>query len=236
MGATVRFIVVEDDVHVGQLVGLWLEEAGHNYQLVSNGKDFIKAVSRDSFDLIILDWMLPDTSGDKLLAWVREHIDWPVPVIFVTALDTEDDIVRGLTLGADDYITKPVRHKELLARIQAVLRRSHARADAKERLDLPPFQIDSVSHTISMAGNNVELTQKEFELANFLFRNVGRVLSRAHILESVWGQSSDLHTRTVDTHISRLRTKLGLSSESGWRLSAIYNHGYRLEAPADQSL
>lgn len=231
-----RFIVVEDDAHVGQLVGLWLEEAGHNYQLVSNGKDFIKAVGRESFDLIILDWMLPDTSGDKLLSWVREHIDWPVPVIFVTALDTEDDIVRGLTLGADDYITKPVRHKELLARIQAVIRRSYARTDPKGILKLPPYQIDSVAHTISMSGNYVDLTQMEFELANFLFRNVGRVLSRGHILESVWGQSPDLHTRTVDTHVSRLRTKLALSSENGWRLSAIYNHGYRLEAPADLSL
>lgn len=230
-----RFIVVEDDAHVGQLIGLWLEEAGHNYQLVSTGKDFIKAVSRETFDFIILDWMLPDTSGDKLLSWVREHIDWPVPVIFVTALDSEEDIVRGLTLGADDYITKPVRHKELLARIQAVIRRSHARTEAKEILKLPPYQIDCVSHTISMAGKNVELTQKEFELASFLFRNIGRILSRGHILESVWGQSPDLHTRTVDTHISRLRTKLALSSESGWRLSAIYNHGYRLEAPADLS-
>jgi two-component system response regulator RegX3 len=235
MGADMRFLVVEDDTHVGQLIGMWLEEAGYNYQLVSNGKDFIKAASRESFDLIILDWMLPDTSGDRLLSWVREHIDWPVPVIFVTALDSEEDIVRGLTLGADDYITKPVRHKELLARIQAVIRRSHARTDAKEILNLPPYQIDGVSHTISMAGRDVELTQKEFELASFLFRNVGRILSRGHILESVWGQSPDLHTRTVDTHISRLRTKLALSSESGWRLNAIYNHGYRLEAPADQS-
>jgi len=232
----VRFIVVEDDTHVGQLIGLWLEESGHNYQLVSNGKDFMKVVSRESFDLIILDWMLPDTSGDKLLSWVREHIDWPVPVIIVTALDTEEDIVRGLTLGADDYIAKPLRRKEFLARIQAVLRRSHARSDAKEILRLPPYQIDCVAHTVSMDGKHVDLTQKEFELANFLFHNIGRVLSRGHILESVWGQSSDVHTRTVDTHVSRLRTKLALSSENGWRLSAIYNHGYRLEAPSDLSL
>lgn len=230
-----RFIVVEDDPHVGQLIGLWLEEAGHTSRRVANGKDFIKAASRESFDLVILDWILPDTSGDKLLTWVREHIDWPVPVIFVTALDTEEDIVRGLTLGADDYITKPVRHKELLARIQAVIRRSHARSDVKEVLKLPPYQIDRGAHTITMADKQVELTQKEFELADFLFHNVGRVLSRGHILESVWGQSPDLHTRTVDTHVSRLRTKLALSSESGWRLSAIYNHGYRLEAPADLS-
>jgi two-component system response regulator RegX3 len=229
-GGEMRVAIVEDDAHVGQLMCLWLEGAGYGYQLYSNGRDFLKAMSRESFDLLIFDWMLPDTSGDKLLMWVREHIDWPVPVIFATSRDSEEDIVHGLSLGADDYITKPIRRAEFLARIQAVMRRSHNRQDAKQNLVLPPYEIDTSTRAILVSGNPVELTQKEFELAHFLFRNIGRIVSRSHILESVWGQTSDLNTRTVDTHISRLRTKLSITPENGWRLSAIYNHGYRLES------
>lgn len=230
-----RIALVEDDTHVGQLVGLWLEEAGYSHRAYENGQDFIKDIARESYDLIILDWMLPDSSGDKLLTWLREHIGWRLPVIFVTARDSEADIVRGLELGADDYIAKPVRRAELLARIQAVLRRAQvAEQDGAGTIDLPPYRIDPGTRAVLLAGRPIELTHMEFELTQFLFRNVDRVLSRGHILESVWGKSAGLNTRTVDTHISRLRTKLDLGPDHGLRLSAVYNHGYRLErvAPA----
>lgn len=227
-----RIALVEDDVHVGQLIGLWLEEAGYSFVPYTTGQGFLKALARESFDLAILDWMLPDASGDELLAWVREHLGWRLPVIFVTARDSEQDIVRGLEVGADDYITKPVRRAELLARILAVLRRAHATDEATGAIELPPYRIDPATRTVLVEGRAVELTHMEFELTQFLFRNVDRILSRGHILESVWGKTAGLNTRTVDTHISRLRTKLEFGPERGLRLSAVYNHGYRLERVA----
>jgi len=228
-GGAVRVAIVEDDIHVGQLMTLWLEEAGHTGRLYTNGKDFLREISRETFDLLIFDWMLPDTTGDKLLMWVREHLDQPVPVIFVTARDTEEDIVRGLNLGADDYITKPVRRNEFLARVAAVMRRTQSRAPESASIEISSYHIDLNLRTVRRGQEEVELTQKEFELAVFLFRNLGRLLSRQHLLESVWGHQGGMNTRTVDTHVSRLRTKLDFSPANGLRLSAIYNHGYRLE-------
>lgn len=225
-----RIAILEDDPHVGQLLGLWLAEAGHDTELYATGKDFIRAAGRESFDLMVLDWILPDISGDKVLTWIREHIDWPIPVLFVTARDSEEDIVEGLTRGADDYMVKPVRQKELAARVMALSRRVQVNRDEKEVLEVGPFRFDMATHSLSNAGEPVELTQKEFELAVFLFRNVGRMLSRGHILEAVWGHGPELATRTVDTHASRVRTKLGLVPEQGWRLNAIYHYGYRLES------
>lgn len=227
-----RIALLEDDEQLGQLVALWLEEAGHAPQLFATGAALTKALERESFDLLILDWMLPDTTGDKVLLWVRERTDWAIPVIFVTARDSEEEIVGGLNLGADDYIAKPVRRQEFLARVAAVARRSQMPVAPSGRLSFPPFELDEGSRSVQRDGQPVELTQKEYELALFLFRNHGRLLSRGHILQSVWGHQADITTRTVDTHISRLRTKLGLGPESGWQLNAIYNHGYRLERVA----
>jgi len=226
-----RIALVEDDTHVGQLMGLWMEAAGHHYQIFPTGNAFQKALTRETFDLVVLDWVLPDTTGDQLLVQMREREEWRVPVIFVTARNNEEDIVRGLHLGADDYIVKPVRQHELLARIEAVTRRTLGTSERRGTLHLAPYDINTDTRTVAVDGRPVDLTQKEYELVLFLFRNVGRLLSRGHILESVWGQRSDLPTRTVDTHMSRIRTKLALGVGNGWRLNAIYNQGYRLEAP-----
>jgi DNA-binding response OmpR family regulator len=225
-----RVALVEDDADVRGLICLWLKEAGFHCQGYGSGAEFRRALTTDSYDLVILDWMLPDTSGDKLLGWLRDHFDRHPPVIIVSARDSEQDIVQGLSFGADDYIPKPVRRAELLARITAVRRRVPSQeAVDRAALELAPFRIDMVGRTIHVRENPVELTHKEFEVACFLFRRIGRIVSRAHLLESVWGSGTHVNTRTVDTHVSRLRTKLGLTPENGWRLSAIYNHGYRLE-------
>ncbi len=225
-----RVALVEDDPHQGQLMALWVRERAMTCQVYVTGTEFMRAMARESFDLIILDWMLPDTSGDKLLVWLREQGHTDLPVIFVTARDSEEDIVAGLTLGADDYITKPVRRDELLARLQAVYRRSHRPSTSQVMLDHPPYRITLKTRVIEVEGEPVELTDKEYEVALLLFRNIGRVISRGHILETVWGKSADLNTRTVDTHMSRLRSKLDIQPARGWRLNAVYNHGYRLEA------
>ncbi len=131
--------------------------------------------------------------------------------------------------GADDYVVKPPKQGELLARVAAVLRRRGGEHDGNEVLELPPYRIDPQRRQISINGEPVELTQREYELACYLFRRQGRIVSRDALLENVWNLAGDVSTRTVDTHISRLRKKLGLSGENGWRLTAVYQHGYRIE-------
>jgi two-component system, OmpR family, response regulator RegX3 len=229
-----RIALLEDEKELAQLINLWLEAAGHSCTHLSSGHSFIKIVSRDSFDLLLLDWMLPDLNGDEVLKWVRKHIDWHIPVIFVTVRDEEKDIVYALENGADDYLVKPVKSLELLARINAVARRSKLNSAEKEIIQVGKFRINNADRNISRDGNPIKLTNKEFDLAAFLFSNSSRLLSRNHILDSVWGRGPGLNTRTVDTHVSRLRTKLGLSGEQGPSLKAVYHYGYRLEIlPAD---
>lgn len=229
-----RIAIVEDDVSQADLVRIWLVGAGHACHTFARGREFMRVMARDSFDLIVLDWELPDVNGDAILAWVRANVREPVPVLFTTARDAEADIVQALKAGADDYLVKPLRKQELLARVEALGRRAHPKPRTAEHLKLAEFDVDIDRRVVTRHGAEVDLTQKDFDLAVFLFRNVGNLVSRGHILESVWGRTSDLNTRTVDTHVSRLRSKLGLVPENGWKLTAVYQHGYRLEQVAPE--
>ena len=224
-----RIALLEDDKSQSDLYKAWLEDAGHVCATFAAGKAFIKHIGRESYDLIILDWGIPDISGHEVLVWIRSHIQTPVPVMFVTARDEEQDIVTALENGADDYLVKPVRKLELIARSNALERRAKQEFTLKERLDFDPFSIDVITRKISRGDKIIDLTIKEFDLTLFLFRHMGQLLSRGHILENIWGRSSELNTRTVDTHMSRIRTKLELSHESGFKLSSVYFYGYRLE-------
>jgi len=226
----VKIGLLEDDPYMAELARLWLTDAGYEVVVFTTGEALIAAIPEGGFDLLIIDWILPDMQGDAVLSWVREYLDWLIPILFVTQKDREEDVVYVLELGADDYISKPVSQPILLARVKALLRRSQQCKKLRcGNVECPPYKIDMSHHRISNEGVVVDLTQKEYELAAFLFKNIGRVVSRGEILESVWGLSSDVNTRTVDTHVSRLRNKLGFSSASGVKLSAVYQHGYRLE-------
>ena len=224
-----RIALLEDDPAQSDLVRLWLSGAGHICHAFDRSREFMRVLAHDSFDLLVLDWELPDVNGDEVLAWLRANGHESVPVLFTTARNEERDIVAALKAGADDYLVKPLRKDELLARIGALGRRGSSRTSPRAGFEVGEFEIDPDRRLIVRNGQPIELTQKDFDLAAFLFRNVGNLVSRGHILETVWGRSPELNTRTVDTHISRLRTKLGLVPEKGWRLSAIYQHGYRLE-------
>lgn len=226
-----KLALLEDDLDTGAIIKLWLESAGHECEHYETGEQFIDNTQGKGFDMYILDWMLPDISGIDVLRWLRENVGWDTPVLFVTARDSEEDIVHALETGADDYMVKPVKQNELLARISALHRRIKG-SSHRETLEIQaigPFNINGHERSISLNGELIDLTQKEFDLAIYLLHNVGRLLSRGHILEEVWGRSAEINTRTVDTHVSRLRNKLKLIPENGWRLNAIYQHGYRLE-------
>lgn len=232
-----RVVLLEDNLTQSTLVTAWLRNAGHDVHSFALTRDLQRFCIRESVDLYLLDWMMPDISGEEFLRWLRGERRDNTPAIFITSRDTEDDVVVGLAAGADDFIIKPVSQRVLMSRIEAVLRRSKPR-EIEASLDLPPYRIEPAQKRILFNGQVLDLTEKEFDLAAFLFRNIGRLVSRGHLLEAVWGRNPNLATRTVDTHISRVRSKLNLKPENGFKLVPTYNFGYRLERvePGDADL
>lgn len=224
-----RVAVLEDDPDQLALERRWLEAAGHACHGFARSADFMKTIGRESFDVIVLDWMVPDLSGEVVLQWIRKTLPDRVPVMFATARDEETQIVEILRLGADDYLVKPLRHAEFVARVEALDRRFAARAGEKS-LRVGPYRIEAATRTVSLKGRPVEMTPHMFEIARILFEKREALVSRGHLYEQVWGRPLESATRTVDTHVSRVRRALELDGRHGWRLSSIYQHGYRLEA------
>jgi DNA-binding response OmpR family regulator len=222
-----RIAYLEDDPDQAALVRRWLERAGHACDHFARGGELQRSLARESFDLYLLDWHLPDTDGLEVMKSIRARAP-QAPVIFAAARDRDDDIVRALKAGADDYIAKPVHEGELLARIEALARRLRGGVRQARRIEMAPFVLDRDARTLTRHGLSIDLTGKEYALAEFLFLNLGELVSRRHLLQAVWGLRADVKTRTIDTHVSRLRAKLGLG-ELGWQLSSVQQFGYRLE-------
>ena len=220
------FAVVEDSRSQAEVLKALLKSEGYHVEIFPEGKACIEALKTRNFDFFIIDWNLPDIGGDEVLKYVREHCGWDVPVVFCTGRTEEDAASDILRLGADDYILKPIRYMEFMARVHALLRR---RKPKPATLQYGNIEIDLEGRRIRLSGNDVDLTQREYELALILLRNIGRVLSRDELLTSVWVRDAGVDTRTVDTHASRLRKKLGLAGESGLMLSSVYGQGYRLD-------
>jgi two-component system, OmpR family, response regulator RegX3 len=225
----VRIGLLEDDSNQIELISLWASEAGDQLKPYTTGKSFREAIALEDFDLLILDWHLPDTSGIEILDWLRGEKASIIPVIFITSRDSEASVVEALEHGADDYMVKPVNKSITLARIKALQRRSKTNTEQNLKIEsYEPFSINQAEQKISIHGEPVKLTTKEFELAAYLFRNAGCLISRDFLLQEIWGTRGDLNTRTVDTHVSRIRSKLGINPSAGWQLSSIYQRGYRL--------
>ncbi|MBL8519141.1 MAG: response regulator transcription factor [Betaproteobacteria bacterium] len=227
--------MLEDDQVVGSAMRQWLEAGGHSVHHYTSGKAIVREAGRESFDLFLLDWHVPDLSGEDVLRWLREKQKTTVPVLFATSRDTEEDIVSALSAGADDYMIKPIRRMELLARVEALYRRMRPKVAETPQIVLSPYEIDLARRVVKLHDQPVEMTDKEYELTVFLFQNLGRLLSRGHISESVWGRTADVQSRTVDTHVSRVRKKLDFGTANGLRLSPVYNFGYRLERIAPET-
>ncbi len=225
----VKIAMLEDDLQQAQLVKGWLEEIGHQVTHRANGVDFLEACRREPFDLAILDWELPDQTGVDVLTTLRQQYKQSLPVLFATQRDNEEDVVKALSAGADDYLVKPLRQKELSARLSALSRRAGIDT-AQQRLKLGPIEIDTQAIQARLHGDLVKLTQKEFDVAVLFIRNMGKVLSREFLLRQVWGVDAALNTRTVDVHVSKVRRCLQINPDMGFCITTIYQHGYRLEA------
>ncbi|MCC8397679.1 response regulator transcription factor [Paraburkholderia sp. MMS20-SJTR3] len=224
-----RIALLEDDPVLAASVLETLTAAGHHCHHFDRGAALVQALRRETFDLLILDWQLPDMTGREVLHWAREGGAARVPVIFLTSYGRENDITSILNEGADDYLVKPVSSPVLLARVAALMRRMYAIDPKATKEVFDDVEFDLQAEQVVRKGEAVKLTQREFKLALLLFQHLGRPLSRAHIAERVWRQPPDILSRTMDTHVSTLRQKLGLRPESGYRLAPVYGYGYRLE-------
>ena len=220
--------ILEDEQPQADLLSGWLVEAGYAVFHCDNGDSFLARLESSPPDMLILDWQLPDCEGIDILEIVRQTLKFEGPVIFATAKDSEDDIVRGLSTGADDYIIKPLRRAELLARLSALWRRSGG--DLPEKLRLGPVELDLANRRAFVGDEEVKLTPTEFQLAACVFTNTGKLLSRDFLLREVWGVDAQLDTRTVDMHMSRIRKLLKIGPNMGYCVKTVYRHGYRLEA------
>lgn len=223
-----RIAILEDDEIQASLLNEVLSGARHDCHAFENGARLIQECARESFDLFILDWEVPEANGPEVLKWIRGSVTGMVPVMFVTSRDTETDITSALNAGADDYMVKPIRPSELLARVGALLRRAYPHRNDRA-LEFGNYVFDPRSMRLEISGTAVTLTQKEFDLALFLFQNIGRLLSRSHMVEAVWGRPNLGETRTLDTHLSKVRSKLNLRPENGFKLIPVYSFGYRFE-------
>jgi len=219
--------LLEDDADQRALLELWVGSGQHTSRSFGMAAEFIDGAKKERFDLLLIDWMLPDGTGADVLQWVRQNLGWDIPVVVVTARDDEATVVAALKMGADDYVVKPPKPMELLARLENVARR--VKPGGLPVLRLGSFEVDVARHRLTLDGTAITLTQKEFDLSVYLFQNPGKLLSRDHLLNKIWGLNTEVDTRTVDTHISRLRKKLLLDGSKGWKLTPIYGYGYRFD-------
>jgi two-component system response regulator RegX3 len=225
-----RIGVLEDDRSEACILSQILTKAGHNPFTYDSGAALVHAFQREPFEFLLLDWSASDVNGVDVVKRIRGAFRSNVGAIVVTARDSEQDIVHALKEGADDVVLKPYRPRELVARISSLARK--AAVPTTSRWNFGHLVIDTVSRQAWVNARRADLTSKDFDLAVYLLSNPGRLLSRSQILRSVWGTSELSFSRTLDTHISRVRHKLGLIPPK-WQLQALYSHGYRL-SPLDQ--
>lgn len=217
--------IVEDDENIREIEEFALTNAGYDVESFANGADFFDILEHNLPDLVLLDIMLPDENGFEIVRQLRSsEITATIPVIMVTAKTGEIDLVRGLETGADDYIKKPFSVMELTSRVKAMLRRTMD--DAMDMITIGDVVINDKRHQVTVAGQPIELTYKEYELLKYLALNRGIVLKRTQIMDKIWGIDYELESRTLDMHIKTLRTKLG---SCGRLIRTVRNVGYVID-------
>lgn len=224
-----KILVVEDEESLAEAISFLLSKEGFEVEMAATGPAAIEAFDKAGADLILLDLMLPGLSGTEVCRQIRTKS--AVPIIMLTAKDSEIDKVVGLELGADDYVTKPYSSRELIARIRAVLRRGEFVDSTVEVgvLTVGPVRLDIDRHIISVNGSPISLPLKEFELLEFLMRNSGRVLTRMQLIDRVWGSDYVGDTKTLDVHIKRLRAKIETDPANPELIQTVRGMGYKME-------
>ena len=227
--AAPKLLLVEDDPALAELLEYRFQSEGYNVRTTSDGDEALMFADEDTPDLVILDWMIEGTSGIEVCRRLRrDKATAHVPIIMLTAREAEDDRVRGLDTGADDYVTKPFSPRELLARVSAVLRRVRP-ALAGEMLEVGDLKLDPVAHRVERRGHQLSVGPTEYRLLKFFMESPGRVFSRGQLLDGVWGTGSEIEERTVDVHIRRLRKALSVGSGPD-PIRTVRSAGYALEA------
>jgi two-component system response regulator RegX3 len=225
-----RVLIVEDESSFSEALSFLLSKEGFDVSIAETGRAALELFKAESFDLILLDLMIPEVSGIEVCRAIRTTSS--VPIIMLTAKDSEIDKVVGLELGADDYVTKPYSSRELVARIKAVLRRGAVDDLPKESgiLSVGNIRMDIERHSVTVNGSPVALPLKEFELLEFLMRNEGRVLTRSQLIDRVWGDDYYGDTKTLDVHVKRLRSKIEVDPANPTFIQTIRGLGYKFEA------
>lgn len=235
MEVSMRIAVADDDRDSREFVSGLLTRAGYNCACFADGRDLVAHLRRETYDLLLLDWNMPGMTAIDVIDWVRQTMAEPPKIIVLTSRSAEQDIIEALDRGADDFITKPSGPGVIRARVAANLRKAAA-GEGEGRLTVyGRYCFDALEETASFDGQTVKLTAKEFALALLLFDNLRRPLSRTYILQRIWNNSADLATRTLDMHVSRLRTKLCLRPQNGYQLQTVFGYGYRLDAHCDEN-
>ena len=225
--------LVEDDPSISDLESYALKSAGFEVSAFADSTSFYKALRQKKPELVILDWMLPGESGIEILKALRaDTANAALPVLLVTAKNSELDIVKGLDAGADDYLTKPFGILELISRVRALLRRTQRAEQPASALRFGPISVDDSTHTASVNGTPVELTFKEYALLELLLAQAGKVVSREEIFSRIWNMDTEVESRTLDMHIRTLRQKLG---DAGSYVQTVRKVGYKLEAPQNET-
>ena len=224
-----RVLVVEDEESISDPLSYLLRQEGFEVAVAATGPDGLAEFERSGADIVLLDLMLPGMSGTEVCRSLRASSS--VPVIMLTAKDSEIDKVVGLELGADDYVTKPFSARELMARVRAVLRRRGGEPEATSpaALQAGPVRMDVERHVVTVDGQHVQLPLKEFELLELLLRNAGRVLTRSQLIDRVWGADYVGDTKTLDVHVKRLRAKIEPDPGAPQHLLTVRGLGYKLE-------
>jgi two-component system response regulator RegX3 len=224
-----RILIVEDEPSLAEPLAFLLEREGYEPTIASDGPAAVAEFERNGSDLVLLDLMLPGLSGTEVCREIRSRS--AVPIIMLTAKDSEIDIVVGLELGADDYVTKPYSSRELLARIRAILRRRvEDEVDDESVLEAGTVRMDTERHTVSVSGKETKMPLKEFELLEVLLRNAGRVLTRGQLIDRVWGADYYGDTKTLDVHIKRIRSRIEANPSEPTMLLTVRGLGYRFES------
>lgn len=220
-----KILIVDDEEDLCEILEYNLTNEGYAATSVHSAEEAL-ALQLDSYDLLILDVMMGPVSGFRLTEILRNELNNEVPVIFLTARDTEDDLLSGFGLGADDYITKPFSVNELIARVKAVLKRTELKGNQRKRLKFGEIELDNVTKRVMIDKEKIDLTKKEYEILLLLLENMGKVFSREDILQKIWGDDVIVTDRTVDVNITRIRNKLGRYGSS---LKNRTGYGYFFE-------